>query len=264
MNYWCTCHYETLTSLDSDSLSKGTGVSRFAFVYRKKLLRVKLGLNINCKKMSKQFLKDPFLLNQHLPGSFLSQIQVANICGKSLALSSHRSFQFCINAWSIPSPPSCFQAWLQWIACTDEALVLLCTLWRRAELPYYSSISSQQSLPIQVIRQQSACLGAYWSRKIGNREGGGGQGRWREETGKAHKRGGQDEPMPHCHVEDSIKKRVKKMSESQRRNWEKHNLPRSNETWSHTKTNQMEKSENKGTRMKGEIQNLSEKREKRK
>lgn len=49
----------------------------------------------------------------------------------------------------------------------DETLV---ALMRWVRLPYYRSISSQQSLPIQVIRQQSACLREQWSRQ--QREGG--------------------------------------------------------------------------------------------
>lgn len=53
---------------------------------------------------------------------------------------------------------------------TDEALSsALHSLVRRVALPYYRSISSQQSLPIRVIRQQSACLREHWSREMERR-----------------------------------------------------------------------------------------------
>lgn len=58
-------------------------------------------------------------------------------------------------------------------------------------LPYYRSISSQQSLPIQVIKQQSACLRERWSRKIESRKDV--SGGWKR--GKADKK---EEQMNQC------------------------------------------------------------------
>lgn len=142
-------------------------------------------------------------------------------------MSSHRAFHFCINTRSSPSPPSCFQAWLQWIVTTDEALVLLCTLSHQAELPYYSSISSQQSLLIQVIRQQSACLRAHWSRKIETGKGTEGGGRREEKQIKRGTR--QTNASLSAPVEDSIKKEKKRIqseeelkeTQSAKRQWDK-------------------------------------------